>query len=308
MNRIGAVVLLVACCGFAACGGGGSGQGGTPVINLSQTALTFAANFGLPYTPVPAPVNVTNTGGGALAFTAMSDAAWLLVTPGNGSAPQSLSVSVALGNLAVGPYTGHVTITGNGSAPATITVTFDVVTAPSNDPFWAQWGANPQHTGMVNIAAQSVANQLANIVYDPFVAQEQAENSGAGGDGDLTVHYPAPLTDGNDVYMMTKTGTYKSCSPAGAWSNGSACGPNTWSTEQWNEVRYSWLAGNLVPVWTFASDWKPEPNGSSLKGWEPVFHPIDANGSIYVPGAGGTVWKVNQADGTSPVASTHSRE
>ena len=54
-----------------------------------------------------------------------------------------------------------------------------------------------------------------------------------------------------------------------------------------------------MPVWTFASDWKPEPNGSGLEGWEPVFHPVDANGFIYVPGAGGTVWKVNQADGTS---------
>jgi len=84
--------------------------------------------------------------------------------------------------------------------------------------------------------------------------------------------------------------------------NGSQCGPNTWSSEQWNEVRYSWLGGNLVPVWTFANDWKPEPNGSGLHGWEPVFHPIDANGFIYVPGAGGTVWKVNQADGSSAAA------
>jgi hypothetical protein len=64
-------------------------------------------------------------------------------------------------------------------------------------------------------------------------------------------------------------------------------------------VRFSWLDGNLVPLWTFASDWKPEPNGSGLQGWEPVFHPVDANGFIYVPGAGGTVWKVKQADGTS---------
>ena len=98
---------------------------------------------------------------------------------------------------------------------------------------------------------------------------------------------------------MTKTGTYKSCNPPGAWANGSACGPNTWSTEQWNETRYSWSNGSLVPVWTYASDWKPEPNGSALRGWEPVFHPVDANGFIYVPGAGGTVWKVTQDFGTS---------
>jgi hypothetical protein len=297
MNRICAMALVTACIGFAACGGGGGGQGGTPVIHLSQTALSFAANFGIPYTPVPAPVNVVNTGGGALAFTATSDSPWLVVTPGNGTAPQSVSVSVALGTLTVGPYTGHVTIAATGAqAPATIAVTFNVVTAPSNLPFWSQWGADQQHAGMVNVVGQGAVNQLANIVYDPFVAQEQAENIS---EGDLTVHYQAPITDGNDVYMITKTGTYKSCSPAGAWANGSACGPNVWSSEQWNEMRFSWLAGNLVPVWTFATDWKPEPNGSGLGGWEPVFHPVDANGFIYVPGAGGTIWKVNQADGTA---------
>jgi hypothetical protein len=302
MNRIGAIVLLTVCIGVAGCGGG-SGQQGTPVIQLSQTALSFVANFGIAYTPVVTPVNVTNTGSGTLKFTATSDSSWLVVTPGSGLAPQSLSVSVAPGSLTVGPYTGHVTVTASGAqAPATITVTFDFVQAPANAPFWAQWGADPQHAGMVSVAAQGAVNQLANIVYDPFVAQEQAENGGSGGDGDLTVHYQAPLTDGNDVYMMSKTGTYKSCSPPGAWVNGSSCGPNTWSLEQWNEERFSWLDGNLVPVWIFASDWKPEPNGSGLQGWEPVFHPVDANGFIYVPGAGGTVWKVNQADGTSAAA------
>ena len=81
-----------------------------------------------------------------------------------------------------------------------------------------------------------------------------------------------------------------------------ACGPNTWSTEQWNEARFSWINGQLTQVWSFASDWKPEPNGPELNGWEPVFHPVDANGFIYVPGAGGTVWKVNEANG---VAASH---
>jgi hypothetical protein len=35
----------------------------------------------------------------------------------------------------------------------------------------------------------------------------------------------------------------------------------------------------------FASDWKPEVNGSGPGGWEPVFHPVDANTFIYVPWA-----------------------
>jgi hypothetical protein len=304
MNRIGAVLLLTACTGFAACGGGGAGQGPTPAIQLSQTTLSFGASHGVALDPAPVQVDVTNTGGGTLTFTATSDSPWLTVNPGNGTAPEPLTVSATVGTLGVNTYTGHVIITASGAqgSPATIAVTFVVATTPSNTPFWPQWGAGPQHQGMVGVAAQSAVSQLADIVYDPFVAQEQAENAGAGGDGDLTVHYQSPLTDGNDVYMMTKTGTYISCNPAGAWSTGAACGPNTWSSEWWNEVRFTWMNGGLVPVWTFATDWTPEPNGSGLHGWEPVFHPVDANGFIYVPGAGGTVWKVNQANG---VAASH---
>ncbi len=199
----------------------------------------------------------------------------------------------------MGSYTGHITVTAAGASgsPAVVTVTFVVAPTPSNAAFWGQWGADPQHTGMVPTTGQNVAHQLADIVYEPFVAQEQAETKGATGDGELTVHYQAPITDGNDVYMMVKTGTYKSCSPAGAWSSGAACGPNTWSTEIWNEARFTWIGGSLVEVWDFPTDWKPEPNGSALQGWEPVFHPLDANGFIYVPGAGGTIWKVDKANG-----------
>ena len=70
--------------------------------------------------------------------------------------------------------------TGAQGSPGTITVTFVVSTPPANSPFWAQWGANPQHTGAVGVVGQNAAKQLADIVYDPFVAQEQAENKGAG--------------------------------------------------------------------------------------------------------------------------------
>jgi hypothetical protein len=301
MKRVAAVLLVVTVCiGFSACGGNNNGATSAPEIKISVSTLFFGANFGLPFDSQTVQVQVTAIGGGALGFTATSDSPWLTVTPGTGTAPDSIGISALLGSLTVGTYTGHVNVVGVGNpvSSAAITVTFVVATAPTNTPFWAQWGANPQHTGMVSVAGQNATNILANIVYEPFVAQEQAENKGAGGDGDLTVHYPAPITDGNDVYFMTKTGTYTSCNPPGAWANGSACGPNTWSTEQWNETRYTWINGAFLPVWTFPTDWKPEPNGASLNGWEPVFHSIDANGYIYVPGGGGTVWKISQAFGT----------
>jgi hypothetical protein len=169
----------------------------------------------------------------------------------------------------------------------------------SGQAFWAQWGRNPQHTGMVNIAGQPLNNKLADIVYDPFVAQEQAESG-----GELLAHYQSTLIDGNTFYMMQKSGRYPSCQPNGLWIYGFPCGPNAWNRVQWNVVRYDWQQGAPVVVWTFPTDWKPEPNATNfvlgyggLGGWEPVFHPALANGSLYVPGAAGTLWKVNTSTG-----------
>ena len=50
--------------------------------------------------------------------------------------------------------------------------------------------------------------------------------------------------------------------------------------------------------WNFESDWKPVPDGTHLGGWEPVFHAAIAKGFVYVPGFGGSVYKVNESDGT----------
>lgn len=164
----------------------------------------------------------------------------------------------------------------------------------SDTPFWSQWGFSPQHGGDVPVAAQTLNTQLADIVYDPFVAQEQAEFG-----GDLVAHYPSTLIDGNDFYIEMKTGTYVSCSPPGQWGNGAACGPNTWNQMIWNVARYNWQSGKPVQIWQFPSDWKPEPNGQGLGGWEPVFHPVLANHAIYTPGAGGTLWKIDKTTGKS---------
>jgi hypothetical protein len=66
-----------------------------------------------------------------------------------------------------------------------------------------------------------------------------------------------------------------------------------------NAARFTWVNNVLSRQWTFQSNWKPATNGSALGGWEPVFHPVDANDFLYVPGAGGTIWKVNKTTGVS---------
>jgi len=173
---------------------------------------------------------------------------------------------------------------GNGGPPP-----------PSNAPFWAQWGGNPQHNGMVNAAGQSFSHQLADIVYDPFVPQEQTEFT-----GDLVAHYQATLVDGNDFYTVIKSGKYVPCPSPGDWVSGALCGPNTWNQEIWSEARYTWINGTPTKIWTYQSDWKPVVNVgvTGPGGWEPVFHPLDANGFIYTPGAGGAIWKINKTDGS----------
>src|SRR5262249_10851466 len=50
-------------------------------------------------------------------------------------------------------------------------------------------------------------------------------------------------------------------------------------------------------VWTFVSDWKPEP--LELTNWESVFQPAFSGHDLYVPGLGGTVFRVNAATGES---------
>jgi hypothetical protein len=173
-----------------------------------------------------------------------------------------------------------------------------------DQPFWSQWGRNPQHTGRVHIDGQPLDQKLADIIYDKFVPQEKAENYALYGESVLSAHYQSTLVDGESFYMLQKSGKYISCKPVGQWAYGAACGPNTWNSEIWNVARYDWENGQPVQVWLFPTDWKPVPNATNidqgnigLYGWEPVFHPALTRKYLYAPGAGGTIWKVDTRTG-----------
>jgi hypothetical protein len=157
---------------------------------------------------------------------------------------------------------------------------------------WPQWGQNPQHTGFLSVPGQSLQAKLSDQVFDPFTSQEMAESGGG-----LLMHYQVPLVNGNDVYMMFKTGTYVPCNPPGS-GKPFPCGPNDWDTEIWNETDLQWQNGQLVPVWNFATDWTPVPNDYALGGWEPLFQPALAGTYIYIPGGGGTIYQLDQTTGT----------
>ncbi len=170
--------------------------------------------------------------------------------------------------------------------------------ATESVPDWSQWARSSRHTSTTHALGQSPEAKLADITYDPFVSQEKAESY-----GDLLAHYQVPLVDGNFVFLEFKTGKYVSCNPPGS-GQPYPCGPDNWNTEIWNERAFTWKNGSLVKAWDFRSDWKPEPNTDfggqnqdGLFGWEPVFHAALWKGHVLVPGLGGTIYKVNQADG-----------
>jgi len=172
-----------------------------------------------------------------------------------------------------------------------------VATMAQNSPAWPQWGQNPQHTGFLPVPGQTPGAKLADLVVDPFVAQEIAES------GALLTHYQAPLVNGANIFMESKTGTYVSCQPPGS-GQPFPCGPDAWNTEIWNESALQWQNRQLVQVWNFATDWVPPPNSGSspakvtLQGWEPLFQPLLSGSYVYVPGAGGALYKLHQSDGT----------
>jgi len=149
---------------------------------------------------------------------------------------------------------------------------------------WPQWGRTPQHTGAAKVSGQHAEAMLDDLVYDPFVEAEKADPDAG---GDLPVHYQVPLTDGDDVYMEFKTGVFTNLRAR--------------NSQIWNEKKLHRVHGRLAEVWSFESDWKPLPYSSPVTGrgayTEPTFHAILVGSYVYIPGFGGSIYKVAKSDG-----------
>ena len=94
-------------------------------ITVSSASLQFSAAGSQT-------VQITNSGNGALAWTATASDPWLSVSPASGTAPSTLTVSVSTTGLSAGTYNGSVQIaaTGASNTPLSIPVTLTVAAAP----------------------------------------------------------------------------------------------------------------------------------------------------------------------------------
>jgi len=109
-------------------------QASLPTLALANTAMSFTAQAG-GAAPVSQTVATASTGT-AIKFTTesatTSGRAWLTATPVTGTTPETISISVNPLGMAVGTYTGTVTVVGAGAAnsPPTVAVTLVVTPAP----------------------------------------------------------------------------------------------------------------------------------------------------------------------------------
>lgn len=100
-----------------------------PVLSLSSSSLNFVTQS----TPPPQTVNIGNTGGGALSWTASKTANWLSLSATSGTAPSTLQVSVSPGGLAPGNYTDTITVGGTGGTKTVgVSLTVNAVEVPSS--------------------------------------------------------------------------------------------------------------------------------------------------------------------------------
>jgi Viral BACON domain/Reeler domain len=102
-----------------------------PNLTVSPTGLSFTAQAG-GAAPSAQLISVGSSGV-ALNFTAAAPGGtWLAASPGSGTTPGSVSVSVNPAGLAAGTYNGSVAIeaSGAGNSPQTVAVTLTVTAAP----------------------------------------------------------------------------------------------------------------------------------------------------------------------------------
>ena len=153
---------------------------------------------------------------------------------------------------------------------------------------WFQWGGDAAHDNQSCVRGQALTSVLADIVIDPFVPMELAD---AG--GDLSLHYQSPLLTGALLFTMAKTGTYTPC--VHPITGGEKCDFWRLDSQVWTEQAYRIVesSGELVPLWTFPTDWKPVPGQS----FEPMFQAALSGDRIVVPAANGGVWELDQQTG-----------
>jgi uncharacterized protein (TIGR03437 family) len=141
-----------------------------PAITASPSSLSFSYAIG---STLPAAQSLNIGGIAGAAFTATGGASWLGVTPGSGTMPSSISVSVNPATLTAGTYHGNVAITAAGtsnspfSIPVTLTITGvapTITLSASSLNFSALTGASAPASQTVNVSSSAASSLSLGIL------------------------------------------------------------------------------------------------------------------------------------------------
>jgi Viral BACON domain len=154
---------------------------------LSPSAATFTASVGSTASSFQ-PLAVTSTDGTLLGFSVSTNTTtgsnWLLVNSAIGTTPANLSIAANPAGLAVGTYTGTVTITATSgttvaNSPQTFPVTLNVTSTNtigvSSSSLTFSTNGNPPAAQTINVTS-SAANSGAQITFADTVSLNQGQN------------------------------------------------------------------------------------------------------------------------------------
>lgn len=105
----------------------------TPVISAAPRTVSFTAQQGSSDPPAQL-LTISNTGGGAFTWTVSENTNWLTLTPSSGSGNSTATMRAMVGTLAVGTYSGAITVRANGALDVVVPVTLTITNIPMVPP------------------------------------------------------------------------------------------------------------------------------------------------------------------------------
>jgi outer membrane protein assembly factor BamB len=137
---------------------------------------------------------------------------------------------------------------------------------------WTQWGRSADHDSQICARAEAPERLLAHRTMDPLVGEDGDPFRGP------LAHLQVPLSDDDGrVFVMERTGVF---------------GDPT--THVWHQRGLRWRHGALEERWTFASDFRASPIAGADGA---LFQAALGDHTLWVPGAGGTLWKLDKHTG-----------
>jgi len=101
----------------------------TSPLQVTPTNLSFSSTVNGP-PPSSQTLTITDINGNTVSWTASVDQPWLTISSISGTTPSAITVNVSTAGLAIGSYTGAITITPSGAGNVSQTVSVTLVVLP----------------------------------------------------------------------------------------------------------------------------------------------------------------------------------